>query len=389
VAGDNPSVSDAKRAFTLVELLVVIAIIGVLIALLLPAVQAAREAARRMSCSNNVKQLSLALHNYHDVTGYFPSHSCRLIFSSTADSSVKYTYNNTPGYNGMVTLLPFMEQQARYDNFSMSWNIASPPNTWTTSGMGPGPDANSSPGRGTIEGLCCPSDNRAVSTMTEDTKTSYIMCRGDVITDYTTSNGPNSPTALPPVMKRAMFSRFVYQSMASVEDGTSNTIAWSEGITVAASTSLKGRLAELLSQQAAVKANPVGTCSFSVSALFDSTRKALAKDYGVNLGARLLDHRAFFNTFQTISPPNSVSCAMGSASANVSFNAEALVSATSNHSGGVNCGLVDGSVRFVSDTINCISSGLTAPPKEQTTGPSEFGVWGAYGTVASGENTTL
>ena len=95
----------SDSGFTLVELLVVIAIIGILIALLLPAVQAAREAARRSQCSNNMKQLGLALHNYHDVFKVLPPGGLR-------DGSV-------PG-NGLawnVFILPFMEQQALHDEF--------------------------------------------------------------------------------------------------------------------------------------------------------------------------------------------------------------------------------------------------------------------------------
>ncbi len=95
--------------FTLVELLVVIAIIGVLVALLLPAIQAAREAARRAQCTNNMKQLGLALHNYHDTHGTFPSGvlSERDGTRPTGDSGQEFGW--------LVLILPMMEQQALYD----------------------------------------------------------------------------------------------------------------------------------------------------------------------------------------------------------------------------------------------------------------------------------
>lgn len=103
-----------QSAFTLVELLVVIAIIGVLIALLLPAVQAAREAARRMSCTNNLKQIGLAIHNYHDTVGTMPS-AC--IASAPVTQSLSGSDNDGGRWNGwsyLVLIAPFMEQQAMY-----------------------------------------------------------------------------------------------------------------------------------------------------------------------------------------------------------------------------------------------------------------------------------
>src|SRR5690349_9479449 len=101
--------SHRRRAFTLVELLVVIAIIGILVAMLLPAVQSAREAARRMQCSNNLKQMGLALHNYNAANGVFPSGS-RSHYSDTS-----WTWGHAWG----VAILPYTEQVNLYDKFDM------------------------------------------------------------------------------------------------------------------------------------------------------------------------------------------------------------------------------------------------------------------------------
>lgn len=97
-----------RRAFTLVELLVVIAIIGILVGLLLPAVQAAREAARRMQCSNNLKQYGLGIHNYHSTYNTFP-----LSATGAAGSTI-------PRLTWQVRILPFMEQTAVYNNVDFS-----------------------------------------------------------------------------------------------------------------------------------------------------------------------------------------------------------------------------------------------------------------------------
>ena len=101
--------SALGRGFTLVELLVVIAIIGILVALLLPAVQAAREASRRTHCGNNLKQLGVALHNYHDTNRRFPSGS-RSHYQASA-----WVY----GHSWIVSILPFCERGTLYDQLDM------------------------------------------------------------------------------------------------------------------------------------------------------------------------------------------------------------------------------------------------------------------------------
>ncbi|MCC9607128.1 DUF1559 domain-containing protein [Blastopirellula sp. JC732] len=135
--------SKNRGGFTLVELLVVIAIIGVLIALLLPAVQQAREAARRMSCTNNQKQIGLAMHNYHDTHLNFPPGS----FVDINNWLPGIGHSNKMRYGWMQVILPMMEQTAIYDKFMEEVHGASPVYAWETSIR-----AN------VIEGFLCPSD---------------------------------------------------------------------------------------------------------------------------------------------------------------------------------------------------------------------------------------
>src|SRR5688572_29906933 len=122
-----------RLGFTLVELLVVIAIIGILIALLLPAVQSARESARRTQCTNNIKQLGLALHTYHDVYKYYPS-GCLL--------------GSTFGPSAIVHLLPYVEQEALRENYDDAG----------ASGASPGGTANDTIGLARLHFLLCPTD---------------------------------------------------------------------------------------------------------------------------------------------------------------------------------------------------------------------------------------
>lgn len=117
-----PRSKPLRRAFTLIELLVVIAIIAILIALLLPAVQQAREAARRTQCKNNLKQLGLACHNYHDVYNQFPMNWFNGQNEAQPDPS-NPRYNNS-SWAWTVMALPYIEQKGLYDQISQYFNVA-------------------------------------------------------------------------------------------------------------------------------------------------------------------------------------------------------------------------------------------------------------------------
>src|SRR5689334_3146917 len=138
-----------RRGFTLIELLVVIAIIGVLIALLLPAVQAAREAARRAQCTNNLKQIALAVHNYADTHGRYP------IARGTRPAR-PYDITSRYNYSGFAQILPYLEQRPVYDaiNFNLTVTIQ---------------DGNTTVISSVVAAFLCPSENQKAPLETAGT----------------------------------------------------------------------------------------------------------------------------------------------------------------------------------------------------------------------------
>lgn len=138
-----------RPGFTLVELLVVIAIIGILVALLLPAVQAARAAARRMQCSNNVKQLVLATHNYHDIHKTFPLNYANWRSSHPIDGSAT---------SWMTQTLPFIEQQPLYDQINFAFGCRNDPRNAIANPNGALP-SNEKVARTSVAAFQCPEDS--------------------------------------------------------------------------------------------------------------------------------------------------------------------------------------------------------------------------------------
>lgn len=371
-----------RRAFTLVELLVVIAIIGILVALLLPAVQAAREAARRMRCTNHLKQFSLALHNYHDVMQSFPGGIAYFRYIDTAASIDR----NWTGYSPLFVLMPYYEHAAIYEQGTTGPNAGRDPEN----GAGV-------PWQTTFPFLLCPSDSNGY--LREGSAT-FLYSLGDW-PDKMQDNNPAAAgsTASPPVNKRGLFSLLVRQkSMAAITDGTSNTIVFSERCVSSPRNLIRGAYALTVSTlgwnndqtTTASVGTTVGNGSYSLQPQGCLDRKGTtgneAKGYsgGVqtsdHFGTRWADGRAP-NSFCTILPPNSPSCF----ASGLDYAGRAMISASSYHSGGVNVSLGDGSVRFVSETVD--SGSKTATPI--SSGQSPYGVWGAMGSINGGESKGL
>ncbi|HVX63376.1 MAG TPA: DUF1559 domain-containing protein [Pirellulales bacterium] len=349
-----------RVGFTLVELLVVIAIIGILIALLLPAVQAAREAARRSQCTNNLKQLGLALQNYHDVARCFPPRQTG-------------TVSNGSRMSGFVLLLPYIEMRQLFDQVvsttpSFDGTVTYPP-------YGPVPWTPQYPPWCTnIPALACPSEtglmlptqpSQPAPAGTTGTygRTNYAFSTGDSISVVNNNNA----------YIRGVFGFNTRCTMANVIDGASNTIALSERVFGTSALMVKGGIAVGVST---VNTNP-GTC------LAQATGGKYTGSSVQEAGLRWQDGYATWVSFNTVLPPNSPSCCNTTGTCD---NGTGLYSASSNHPGGVNAAMLDGSTRFVNDSISTgtgANQGLSYP--EPTSGPSPYGVWGALGSKDGGD----
>jgi prepilin-type N-terminal cleavage/methylation domain-containing protein/prepilin-type processing-associated H-X9-DG protein len=332
-----------RSGFTLIELLVVIAIIGVLIALLLPAVQAAREAARRSQCVNNLKQLGLAVQNY--------------ISTNTSYPPLKSNYSKVGGpppggdwpLSWAVTLLPFMEQQPLYNAVNYDFGSQTPPNNTISSSR--------------VATMICPSESAAKGGWQTSSWANYAANFGGPAA-IAAWNGPIVPMANDAFGQSSNYDNGNTGTfgMQGITDGTSSTAIFSERLigpnlgppipisskdakrtVFAVSMSVTpdaGNAAAATSLAQACKNLPSGTMSPQ-----DHNRWSGAVWHGSHGGTLR------FNSYNHVNTPNSYTCYVTNSGGGPPGGYNDVLTASSNHPGGVNAAFCDGSVKFLKDTV--------------------------------------
>ena len=291
---------SSRSGFTLIELLVVIAIIAILIGLLLPAVQKVREAASRMKCTNNLKQIGLACHNYHDSVGTLPS------------GGTPPTVVSGPQFSALALLLPYLEQDHLYRQI----DLTRPPQD----------AANALARNSIVSGFRCPSDKENPLPAT-GAATNYLANTGTipwfVVPGAANSNG--------------VFYINTVNRLGDITDGTSNTVLFSERLLADGTNAVVSPVEDVFFSPA----NPATADeALAVCTAVDITN--LANQFPLFMGSPWLHHQ---HRYQHISPPNGRSCGFFTVG-------KATMPPSSRHTGGVNVALGDGSVRFVRNAID-------------------------------------
>ena len=329
----TPSGGGNRRGFTLIELLVVIGITAILIALLFPAVQSAREAARRMQCISNLKQIGLALHNYHGFHGSFPYGQANFGIHDSA----------------WIKLLPHIEQQPAYAALNHDWSIFDPSNQTVRSIR--------------INLLACPSDHAAgTRMMNRGLFTAYgydalAQSPNAFFCSYVGSFGTTDTTSHVRPDRRGfarangLISDISPIALASIRDGSSNTFL-------------------------------VGERATAYLEALDRVNSQIVSTHGLFFRGALAD-----TLFTSMYPPNMPRKVAAGAGSNHAYAASSL------HFSGVNMLMADGSARFIRDSIESWPCDpITGFPAGASEGPGGFwsnlprpGVWQALTTRDSGE----
>jgi prepilin-type N-terminal cleavage/methylation domain-containing protein len=308
--------SARSRGFTLIELLVVIAIIAILIALLLPAVQQARESARRTQCKNNLKQLGLAIHNYHDV------HNCIPI------ADVNGTVNPVSAH---ARLLPYIEQSALYA--LVDFNV-------------PYDHANNVTARMTeLPAFRCPSDPTRLPASIGGRNNYYWNAGNGVVMYSSGATGQPAPNGIIFHNKRYRFN--------DITDGLSNTSAMAEKLTSDGSNGISTPKTDTFAPGTYPNNADEATLQCNAVDVTDLSRQGYS-----NVGGPWLQQYHSTNQFNHVLPPNGRSCMYPPG--------RIATTANSQHTGGVQILLCDGSARFVSENI-------------------DIATWRALGSIGDGE----
>lgn len=353
--------------FTLIELLVVIAIIGVLVALLLPAIQQAREAARRSQCTSNLKQLGLALANYESTYGCFPRQAYWSGFLPTGQID--------RAIGGHVSLLPYIEQEALYDNFNMLFGTLESAAPFANDANNP----NFTASRMIVGSLLCPSDPAGLVVWGSQS-VNYMFNRGSPTGITGGTNSAQVGNGIVILSRNGVPNPVV--KLSTISDGTTNTAAFSEvligrtGIGGAAGPMNEENQKRLMNKGVAGSwiANQTEAANPTIARnAVQACQNAVA---GANSEARWSGRYSFFvyhgaidpNSYTHFGPPNGRTCNPAAEAHGRAHDGQLYVAPpTSNHTGGVLVARIDGSVGFVSDSV-------------------DLPVWWALGTVSMGES---